>query len=281
MKKITYILTTIALMAWACPAVGQSSDYGKLCQFFNIDKTVKAKLGEGEEGEDVAYQQNTITALWPVTLNGKECPKLQKELCYWLTGKEDITQLDRAVENVLYTDNEGVSFGDNGPYIILDSFEGVNSFISFSSSTIELKSLGNRFATFHLFFNMYYAGAAHGMYCHQYMTYDTQLDKIVKLEDVIIDPELIRPHILESINLKYDYSEEELFLPEDKIPQVPSVFYFEDGFLHLVYQVYEIASYAQGDIDVPIFYPDDGKAPEYLTPYGKEIMEESLLRETW
>lgn len=278
MKKITTILlAAITLMAWA-PSMGQGSDYGKLCQFYNIDKTVKAKLGEGEE---VAYQHNTITALWPVMLNGKECPNLQKELYYWLTGKKDITQLDRAIEYVLYTDNDDVPFGDNGPYIILDSFKDVESFISYSSSSIEFKSLGNRFATFHLFFNMYYAGAAHGMYSHHFIIYDTQLDKIVKFEDVVIDPELIRPYILESINLKYDYSEEELFLPEDKIPQVPSEFYFENGFLHLFYQVYEIASYAQGDIDVPLIYPDDETHPEYLTPYGKELLEESRMRDLW
>ena len=273
MKRIAISFIAIALMAWVCPAMAQSS-YGDACHFYNIDKTVKAKLGDGE---DVAYQQNSIKALWPVMLNGKECPNLQEAICKWLTGKDDIKQMDRTIEYILYTDNEDVSFGDNGPYLILDSFNDIESFVSSSSHTIELKTLGKRFATFHLL-SYIYAGGTHGMYNHNYMTYDTELGKIVTLEDILTDPELIRPYILESINLKYDYTEEDLFLPEDGIIKIPSVFYFEEGFLHLVYQVYEIASFAQGEIDFPLFYPND---PVYLTPYGKELMEESQAEAIW
>ena len=278
MKKLSVFLIVIAFMAWNTPATGQSSNYGKLCQFYNIDKTIKAKLGEGE---DAVYQKNTIKALWPVMLNGKECPKLHEALRQWLTDKEDIKQLDQAIEYILYTDNEGVPFGEGAPYLILDNFNDEECPISYSSNEIELKRLDNRFVLYHLLTNMYFAGAAHGMYVHNYITYDTELDKIVTLEDVLIDPELIRPHILQSINLKYDYTEEDLFLPEDGIPNIPSVWYFEDGFLHLVYQVYEIASFAQGDIDVPIIYPNDESYPEFLTPYGKKVMEDSQLRELY
>ena len=214
-------------------------------------------------------------------LNGKECPKLQEAICKWLTDKDDIKQMDRAIEHTLYTDIENVPFGDNGPYLILDNFNDIESSYSSSTESIELKALGKRFAVFHLFSYMYFAGAAHGMYVHNYITYDTELGKIVTLEDVLIDPELIRPHILKSINLKYDYTEEDLFLPEDGIIKIPSVWYFEEGFLHLVYQPYEIASFAQGDIDVPLFYPNDPSAPEYLTPYGKQLMEESQAEDPW
>ena len=274
MKKTTIILTSIVLMAWALPAMAQSALEGKLCQFHNIDKTVKARLGEGE---DAVYQQNSIKAFWPVMLNGKECPKLQEALCKWLIDKEGIKVMDRAIEYILYIDNEGVPFGDNGPYLILDSFKDIESSYSSTYNTIELKSLGNRFAVIHLFSYMYFAGAAHGMFVHDYITYDTELDKIVTLDDVLVDPELIRPHILKSINLKYDYTEEDLFLPEDNIMPIPKVFYFDEGYLHLVYQVYEIASFAQGDLDVPVFYPNDGISPEYLTPYGQEVMEASTI----
>ncbi len=274
MKKITLIFIAIALMIWAIPALAQSS-YGEPCQFYHIDKTVKAKLGSGE---DAQYQQNTIKALWPVMLNGKECTNLQEAFCKWLTDKDDIKQMDRAIEYTLHTDIENVPFGDNGPYLILDSFDDIESAYSSTTNTIELKTLGKRFALFHLFSYMYYAGGAHGMYVHNYITYDTQLDKIVTLEDILIDPELIRPHILESINLKYDYTEEDLFLPDDGIIKVPSEWYFEEGFLHLVYQVYEIASFAQGDIDVPLFYPND---TDYLTPYGQQLLEESQAEAIW
>ena len=147
MKKITISFIAIVLLAWACPALAQSS-YGESCQFYNIDKTVKAKLGEGE---DAQYQQNSIKALWPVMLNGKECPKLQEAICKWLTDKDDIKLMDRAIEYTLYTDIENVPFGDNGPYLILDSFNDIESPASSITNTIELKTLGKRFAVFHLF----------------------------------------------------------------------------------------------------------------------------------
>ena len=272
MKKRFIILTAIAFMC-ATLAMGQSSSYGSQCQFYNIDKIVKAKIGDGE---NAVYQRNSIKAFWPVMLNGKACPKLQEALCYWLTDKEDIKQMDRAIEYTLYIDNENVPFGEGAPYILLDALNDDHP-TSINANTIELKALSNRFATFHLTTNLYFAGAAHGMYVHNYLTYDTELDKIVTLEDILVDPELIRPHILKSINLKYDYTEDDLFLPEDNIIPIPEQFYFEEGFLHLVYQVYEIASFAQGDIDVPIFYPNDGISPEYLTPYGQEVMKASIL----
>ena len=278
MKKLMITLTSVMVMAWAVTALGQTLSYGKPCNFYNIDKTVKAKLGEGE---DAVYQQNSIQALWPVMLNGKECPKLQEAICKWLTGMDDIKQMDRAIEFILYTDNEGVPFGDSGPYLILESFKDIESSYSSTFHTVELKTLGQRFALFHLFGYFYFASAAHGMYAHNYITYDTELDKIVTLEDILVDPELIRPYIMKSINLKYDYTEEDLFMPEDGIMKIPSVWYFEEGFLHLVYRVYEIASFAQGDIDVPLFYPNDPNAPEYLTPYGKELMEESQAGDPW
>ena len=276
MKKIFFILIAIVFHSWANPAMGQSSSYGSLCKFFNIDKTVKAKIGTGE---DAAYLRNMVKAYWPVMINGKECPKLQEKLCNWMTGKEDIKQLDKAIEYMLYTDNESVPFGEGEPYTIIDDFDDEVFSVSSCSNIIELKSLGNRFATFHLVSNIYFAGAAHGMYVHNYMTYDTQLDKIVTLEDVLIDPELIRPFILKSIEIQYQYTAEDLFLPEDNIMPIPSVFYFEDGYLHLFYQVYEIASFVQGYIDVPVYYPNDDKYPEYLTPYGKEVMKESFSQD--
>ena len=278
MKQYYILLTAIALMTWASPAMGQSSNYGTQCQFINIEKTVKAKLCEDE---DTVLQRNHIKAIWPVMLNGKECPKLQEALCLWLTGKEDIMPVDRIVEHVLYTDNEGVPYGEKGPYTIIDEFGEEPFGISSNISTIDLKSLSKRFAVFHLFYNTYYAGAAHGIYGHNYLTYDTELDKVVKLEDIVINPEIIRPYILRSIEIHYGYTPENLFLSDGEIPQVPEVFYVENGQLHLFYQVYEIAGFAYGYIDVPLEYPSEERFPNFLTPYGKILMEELCEEEMY
>lgn len=272
MKKLFLILTAIALMTWASPAMGQSSYYGQSCQFYNIEKTVKAKLCEDE---DTVLQRNYIKVMWPILLNGKECPKLQEALCFWLTGKEDIKPVDKIIEHVLFTDNEGVPYGDKDYFSIIGEFdEEPFGLFSTSISTIDLKTIGKRFAVFHLFYNTYYAGAAHGVFGHNYLTYDTELDKVVKLEDIVINPEIIRPYILPSIDTHYGYTPENLFLPDSELPPIPEVFYIENGQLHLFYQVYEIAGFAYGYIDVPIEYPSEERIPDFLTPYGKILMEE-------
>ncbi|MBR5684902.1 MAG: hypothetical protein IKX18_01960 [Muribaculaceae bacterium] len=278
MKKFFFILTAIALMTWGNPAWGQSTNYGTQCQFYNIEKTVKAKL---YEGEDTALQRNYLKILWPVMLNDKDCPKLQEALCLMMTGRDDIKQLDKAIEYTLYTDNESVPFKDKASYELLDEFGEEEFHISCSSSTIDLKSLGNRFALYHQLYDIYFAGAAHGIFGHNYVTYDTKLDKVVTLEDVLIDPEMIREYILPSLEIHYGYTEEDLFLPESQMPEIPNEFYFEDGTFHLVYQVYQIAGFANGPIDVPLYYPSTERIPDYLTPYGKEVMEESYEQELY
>ena len=277
MKRICTLMTAIMFMAWISSAMGQLID-AQPCQFYYIDKTVKARIGAGE---DAFGQVNIIKALWPVKLNGKDCTKLQEALCYWLTGKDNIKQMDKALEEVLYTDNESTRFGDNGPYIVVDNFGEDEMLPNRNLYTIELKRMGNRFVTFSLFSDMYFSGAAHGMYAENYITYDTQLDKVVTLEDILVDPELLRPYIVKSIEITYGYTRDDLFLPEDEIPHIPSIFYCEDGLVHLCYMPYEIGGFAQGTIDVPIYYPDVDEAPEYLTPYGKEVIEASRFEELW
>ena len=43
MKQFSLIVAIVALMMWACPTMGQSHD-GKMCQFINIDKTVRCSM---------------------------------------------------------------------------------------------------------------------------------------------------------------------------------------------------------------------------------------------
>ena len=95
------------------------------------------------------------------------------------------------------------------------------------------------------------------------------------VQDIIADTTLLRTTILKSIKQTYDYSEDDLFIPENGLLPLPTQFYFKDNVLHAAYQVYDIASYAQGAIDAPI-YPYMLKPEEMkrlFTPYGLELID--------
>jgi hypothetical protein len=91
---------------------------------------------------------------------------------------------------------------------------------------------------------------------------------------VIGDTTLLRTAIYTSIKRTYDYGKDDLFIPDNGLLPLPGDFYIQDQVLHVVYQVYEIASYAQGMIDAPI-YPYMLKPEEMkrlFTPYGLELI---------
>ena len=119
------------------------------------------------------------------------------------------------------------------------------------------------------------ARAAHGIYSNRFVTYDLKTGKTIGMQDIIADTTLLRTTILKSIKQTYDYSEDDHFIPENGLLPLPTQFYFKDNVLHAAYQVYDIASYAQGAIDAPI-YPYMLKPEEMkrlFTPYGLELID--------
>ena len=105
--------------------------------------------------------------------------------------------------------------------------------------------------------------------------YDLKTEKAVTLGDLIADTTLLRNTILKSIKREYGYDKDDLFFPDNGLLPLPRDFHIQDNVLHAVYQVYEIASYAQGAIDAPI-YPYQLKPEEMkrlFTPYGLELMD--------
>lgn len=281
MDKTSLLLLACVFMAWIAPAAGQTSVDAKPCQFYHIQKSA---LLQCIEEDDTTYEKNMLQLMWPVMLNGKDCGNLQQELINSLVSRDDIHQLDQAVNYYLYTNVEGLPIDSLSKCSLIDDGSIVDSWrTTITSCVLELKSLNERFATLHLFDYMYFAGAAHGQYADTYLTYDLELNKIVTIQDVVNNLEALRPAILQSIKLNYEFTEDNMFLPEDGLPPIPSCFYVDEGTLHIVYQPYEITGFAQGTIDVPlsIIYPIDENIPEHITSYGKEVIKESLAIGVW
>ena len=242
-----------------------------LCQFKNIK--VEKMFSYYDEERDTLYFDNTFTAFWPEVINGKPCTELQQALFRAMTDSAELNQLDKVTNFLL--DPSNYTEYESKHLIPVKSVKYEENKLSTSEVKVNMESMTDRLLTYHLGTYSYMAGAAHGIYANNYVTYDLQSEKAVAFEDIIADTTLLRTAILKSIKQTYDYGTDELFLPDNGLLPLPRDFYFQDQVFHAVYQVYEIASYAQGMIDAPI-YPYMLKPEEMkrlYTPYGLELLD--------
>lgn len=277
-KILISILLTMATL-WSCSNNGNTTAANKetkvsdstLCQFKNIK--VNKMFACRDEVQDTLYFDNNFTAFWPEIINGKPCTELQQALLRAMTDSAELNQLDLAIECLLnptnYTEHDSKSL------IPVKSVKDDENKLSTSEINVKMESMTDRLLTYHLGTYSYMAGAAHGIYANNYVTYDLKTEKAVALSDIIADTTLLRTAILKSIKQTYEYDKDDLFFPDNGLLPLPRDFFFDGSVLHVVYQVYEIASYAQGMIDAPI-YPYMLKPEEMkrlYTPYALELMD--------
>ena len=275
MKKILFI-SLAAIMMTAISSCGNSKQSvenfdSTLCQFSNIK--LEKMFSYNDEERDTLYFDNTFTALWPEVINGKPCDELQQALLRAMVDSAELNQLDVVTDFLLnpsnYTDY------DNNRLVPVNSVKYGENKLSTSEVRVIMESMTDRLLTYRLSTNSYMAGAVHGIYANNYVTYDLKTEKAVTLEDVIADTTLLRTTILKSIKQEYDYDKDQLFIPDNGLLPLPKDFFIDGLVMHAVYQVYEIASYAQGAIDAPI-YPYMLKPEEMkrlFTPYGLELID--------
>lgn len=277
MNKI--LIFALLAVLWSCGNNGSTTAVNKetkvtdstLCQFRNI-KVHKMYACKDEERDSLYFDYN-FTALWPEVINGKPCTELQQALLRAMTDSAELNQLDLAVECLLnpsnYTDY------DSKALVPVKTVKDDENKLSTSEINVRMESMTDRLLTYHLGTYSYMAGGAHGIYANNYVTYDLKNDKAVTLSDVVADTTLLRNVTLKSIKQEYNYDTDDLFFPDNGLLPLPGDFYIHDHVLHVVYQVYEIASYAQGMIDAPI-YPYMLKPEEMkrlFTPYGLELID--------
>ena len=241
-----------------------------LWQFNNI--LCEKMFSYYDEERDTLYFDNTFTAFWPEIINGKPCVELQQALFRAMTDSAELNELDMVTDFLLdpsnYTDYESERL------VPVKSVQYGENKLSTSEVRVNMERLTDRLLTYHLGTYSYMAGAVHGIYANNYVTYDLKNEKAVALEDIIADTTLLRNTILRSIMQEYDYDKDQLFIPDNGLLPLPRDFFIDGTVLHAVYQVYEIASYAQGAIDAPI-YPYMLKPEEMkrlYTPYGLELI---------
>jgi len=249
----------------------QPGNDSTLCQFSNIkfDKMFSYCDDEG----DTLYFDNSFKALWPEVINGKPCVALQQALFRAMTDSAGLNQLDKVVDFLL--DPSNYTEVDAKRLVPVKAIKDDDNKLSTSEVNVIMENMTDRLLTYRLSTYSYMAGGAHGIYANNYATYDLKTEKAITLDDVIADTALLRSVTLKSIKQALDFDIEDLILPDNGLLPLPRDFFFDGSVLHVVYQVYEIASYAQGMIDAPI-YPYLLKPEEIkrlYTPYARELME--------
>lgn len=280
MKKIIILSILAAALAslyscnkndsTAAVKLGKEVTDSTLCQFRNIK--VNKMFACKDEEHDSLYFDNNFTALWPEVINGKPCTELQQALLRAMTDSAELNQLNLAIDCLL--DPCNYTEYDRKDLVPVKSVKHDENKLSTSEINVRMESMTDRLLTYHLGTYSYMAGGAHGIYANNYVTYDLKTDKPVALGDVIADTTLLRNVTLKSIKQTYEYDKDDLFIPDNGLLPLPGDFFIQDQVLHVVYQVYEIASYAQGMIDAPI-YPYMLKPEEMkrlFTPYGLELI---------
>ncbi len=249
----------------------KSSSDSTLCQFSNIK--YEKMFSYCDDDGDTLYFDNSFTALWPEVINGKPCEALQQALFRSMTDSAQLNQLDKVVDFLLNPSN--YTEVDAKRLVPVKAVRNDENKLSTSEVKIIMESMTDRLLTYRLSTYSYMAGGAHGIYANNYATYDLKTDKAIALDDIVADTALLRTITLTAIKQAYDYDKDDLFFPDNGLLPLPRDFWLDGSVLHVVYQVYEIASYAQGMIDAPI-YPYMLK-PEQIkrlyTPYARELMD--------
>ena len=278
MKKILFFALVAVTCLLSCGNGNTSSafedtvdDDSHVCQFSNIKES--RMYSYCDEDGDTTYFDNTFTAFWPVVINGKPCDELQQALFRAMTDSAELNQLDQVIDYLL--DPSSYTDCDSERLTPVNTVKADDNKLSTSEVRVVMESMGERLLTYRLSTYSYMAGGAHGIYANNYVTYDLDNCKAVTLADVIADTTLLRKVILVSIKKTYDYGTDDLFIPDNGLLPLPRDFFIEDNVFHAVYQVYEIASYAQGAIDAPIYpymlKPDEMK--RLFTPYGLQLID--------
>ncbi len=118
-----------------------------------------------------------------------------------------------------------------------------------------------------------YTGGAHGNYSSHYLCIDSRDKKLLKLSDILQADTALMVKLLEKearhlYNIKDEAPLYENMLTEELY--IPEKFYISNKGITFVYGIYEVASYADGEINLFIPY---NRMMNMLTPWFKQRMK--------
>lgn len=226
-------------------------------ELFKLDNTAKVF----QTDNDILYQ-DSANLLLPVSIENHDITALRDSIMK--AAFDTVAAPEEAMKKLFKAavDDLGYSYEaapDTLPRNDIDGSTIVNGDV-FCMSTSRI--------TFRVTNYTYFPGAAHGMTITRFVNYSICDNKVISLNDIFTAEGIAK--LPAAINTKAKQLAP-VIGPTDEITAVPTNgnYYINlDDAITFVYQPYEIASYAQGLIQIP-FYAY--QLSDYMTPYGLKL----------
>jgi len=249
-----------------------------------------SKVNDSSQSQEVTLQRNNLKFYYD-SINIKKClVKQQDSFCIEIFFKypiftsqtKDFTFWNETVKKLFLPDSfKNKSVQDYADYLVKDYFNIINesfntnqdmNMLSFQQNyeyqtIVTIKNFIDNFLTFEVF-DYSYTGGAHPNYYTKYFNYINK--KELKFKELFSDTIALKKKLIELLrkqfNIKGNQTLEEygFFVEKNNLP-LNDNFYFENDAMFVVYNPYEIASYADGEITLKVPLSDISNIikPEY------------------
>jgi len=265
MKKQHFIsILAVAALLTGMSCQHQQRDVRKYVEFENFHAEQTYRLDGSaqiyEAGKDLGFFC-TANLLMPVAVGEHDISALRDSI---LSAAFDTTGTDI---NEVFSAAMARAAGDCSgfravtaeiPDSVCEGWYGVNGFVGYMTPRVMCYGVTVSF---------YAPRAAHGMHTTYYTNYDIEKNRIFTLSDLFTAEGLASlPEVLKQTVHNMPEIDESTV---EGLPSKDNFFIDSNGNIVFVYQPYEIASYAQGIINIPVpAYQLSGS----LTDYGRDIL---------
>ncbi len=136
---------------------------------------------------------------------------------------------------------------------------------SFETHILDIVLTNPRIMVWRAFSSVYMAYAAHPYYGTGYVNYDISGNRILQLSDLMVKNYEVALTKLIREELK---DRDDLLTSVDEI-EIPSQFRIDNGSIHFLYSIYEIAPFSSGEIEVTLYYY---QLEDLLSPEGQRLV---------
>lgn len=275
MKTSQFILGTIAagaMLSIAACTAPTSPDNSLAFNRLEVSEAYRLEnSAEGYGADSDLVIACRADLLLPEALFGHDAKALQDTILLRTFGKANVAAENRTqtIRDYFksYVEEEGypveiVSTAD------CDSDDFFNKFDGYTGINVEPMTITTKVLSFQMTASAYAPRAAHGMYSTSYVNYDLVNGKVVDLADLITASGIAKlPDMLKqrARNMQNTIGPTEL----TGLPAGDNFFINSDNEFVFAYQPYEIASYAQGEIRIPV---PAYLIADYLTPQAKALL---------
>jgi hypothetical protein len=191
---------------------------------------------------EIGYVAHRYSVMWPTALFDCPLDSVRQAIVVNAFGEES-GNLDKAVAQFMDSETP-----ENPVAATFDELRAIEEPYTSFDVNVTVDHLSPQLLVMCTDIYEYYKGAAHGMYGVDYVNYSTKLNRILTAENMF-RPEA-KPQLLAKINEVAHELYDSADLPGE-IEHVGSV-RITDSHVVIIYQPYEIATFAAGLIELPI-----------------------------